>query len=77
MRHDLVKTGAMKYQADISGTGSGMSENDVAIVGMAAHLPGAGSIEAYWANLRDGIESIRRLSEEELLAAGEAPMQGS
>ncbi len=50
-----------------------MSENDVAIVGMAAHLPGAGSTDRYWANLRDGVESIRRLSEEELIAAGERP----
>jgi len=47
-------------------------ENDIAIVGMAAHLPGAASIDDYWANLRDGVESIRRLSEAELLAAGEA-----
>ncbi|WP_323781256.1 type I polyketide synthase [Thalassovita sp.] len=46
---------------------------DIAIVGMAAHLPGAPTIEDYWANLRDGIESIRHLSKEALLAAGEAP----
>jgi len=39
---------------------------------MAAHFPGASSIEAYWSNLRAGLESIRRLSEDELLAAGEA-----
>ena len=45
---------------------------DIAIVGMAAHLPGAASIEDYWDNLRDGIESIRHLGREELLAAGEA-----
>ncbi|MCV2864055.1 type I polyketide synthase [Albidovulum sediminicola] len=50
-----------------------IGENDIAIVGMAAHLPGAASIEAYWENLRDGVESIRQLSEEELLAAGESP----
>jgi acyl transferase domain-containing protein len=37
-------------------------ENDIAIVGMAAHLPGARSLEEYWRNLRDGVESIRRLS---------------
>lgn len=49
-----------------------VAETDIAIVGMAAHLPGAGSVEAYWANLRAGVESIRRLSREELLAAGEA-----
>ncbi len=47
-------------------------ENDIAIVGMSAHLPGARSIFEYWENLRNGVESIRRLSEEELLAAGES-----
>ncbi|MDQ2089352.1 type I polyketide synthase [Marimonas arenosa] len=45
-------------------------EHDIAIVGMAAHLPGAASIAAYWQNLRDGVESIRRLSDDELRAAG-------
>ncbi len=49
------------------------AETDIAIVGMAAHLPGASSVAAFWANLRAGIESIRSLSEEELLAAGESP----
>lgn len=47
--------------------------NDIAIVGMAAHLPGAATLTAYWSNLRQGVESIRRLSESELLAAGESP----
>ncbi|MDQ2093166.1 type I polyketide synthase [Rhodalgimonas zhirmunskyi] len=45
-------------------------EDDIAIVGMAAHLPGAGSVGQYWENLRDGVASIRRLSHEELRAAG-------
>ncbi len=40
---------------------------------MAAHLPGAADLGAYWANLSQGVESIRRLSEAELLAAGERP----
>ncbi|APX22784.1 MAG: polyketide synthase [Rhodobacteraceae bacterium] len=48
-------------------------ENDIAIVGMAAHLPGAESILQYWENLRAGRSSIRRLSEDELLEAGESP----
>jgi len=43
---------------------------DVAIIGMAAKFPGADSIDQFWANVRDGVESIRRLSDEELLAAG-------
>ncbi len=45
--------------------------NEIAIVGMAARLPGAESIDAYWKNLRDGVSSIRKMSEEELLDAGE------
>ena len=48
------------------------AETDIAIVGMAAHLPGADTVAAYWDNLKNGIESIRHYSKEELLAAGEA-----
>ncbi len=50
-----------------------ISETDIAIVGMAAHLPGAPDIGTYWANLRAGIESIRGLTPADLLAAGESP----
>ena len=50
-----------------------VSESDIAIVGMAAHLPGAASIDEYWLNLRAGLRSIRRLDEDALLAAGEDP----
>jgi acyl transferase domain-containing protein len=42
-------------------------------VGLASHLPGAANPTAYWSNLRQGIESIRKLTEDELLAAGESP----
>ncbi|KNG93886.1 type I polyketide synthase [Pseudaestuariivita atlantica] len=47
------------------------TSGDIAIVGMAAHLPGAADIAAYWQNLRDGRSSIRRLSEDALIDAGE------
>ena len=50
-----------------------MDTADIAIVGMAAHLPGAADIAAYWENLRDGRSAVRRLTEEELLASGESP----
>src|ERR1700712_3479577 len=43
---------------------------EVAIIGMAGRFPGGPNIEAYWANVRDGVESILRLSDEQLLAAG-------
>ncbi len=47
-----------------------MRDEPIAIIGMAGRFPGAPDIETFWTNLRDGVESIRRLSEEELLAAG-------
>ena len=48
-------------------------DEDIAIVGMAAHLPGAADVDTYWKNLCAGLESIRHLSPEELLANGESP----
>ena len=44
--------------------------NEIAIVGMAARLPGALSVRQYWENLRDGVESVRRFSTDELEKAG-------
>ena len=55
----------------MSGDETRIGDNDIAIVGMAAHLPGAADVASYWRNLRDGVSSIRRLPEEELRAAGE------
>jgi len=46
---------------------------DLAVVGMAVRLPGAQAASDYWQNLRGGAESIRRLSHDELIAAGEDP----
>ncbi|WP_415835441.1 amino acid adenylation domain-containing protein, partial [Corallococcus soli] len=40
--------------------------NDVAIIGMAGRFPGAGSVEDFWKNLREGVESISRFTPEEL-----------
>ncbi len=42
----------------------------IAIVGMAVRFPGARNIEEFWANLRDGVESVRTLTDEEMAAAG-------
>ena len=53
----------------------GISDTDIAVVGMAAHLPGAANIGEYWRNLVAGVESIRVLSDEELLAAGESAVR--
>lgn len=47
--------------------------SDIAIVGMALRAPGARNLAEFWKNLREGVESIRTFSPEELLAEGEDP----
>ena len=42
----------------------------IAIIGMAARMPGAPDLDAFWRNLRDSVESVSLFSEEELLASG-------
>ncbi len=48
------------------------SGSAIAIVGMAAHVPGAASVRRFWRNVRGGVESIRPVSESDLRAAGVA-----
>ena len=45
----------------------------IAIIGMAARFPGATTLEQFWQNLRNGVESITFFSDEELLEAGVDP----
>src|SRR5258706_4084262 len=45
----------------------------IALVGMPGRFPGAPDVETFWANLRAGVESVKRFSDDELLAAGESP----
>ena len=53
-----------------TGGNAGAASTDIAIVGMAGRFPGARNIDEFWSNLVRGEESIRRLSDEELLRAG-------
>jgi len=46
------------------------NEFDIAIVGMSGRFPGARTVEEFWHNLAEGIESIARFSDQELLDAG-------
>jgi acyl transferase domain-containing protein len=45
-------------------------DNHIAIIGMACRFPGAGNLEEFWANLTGKVESIARLSDQELKDAG-------
>ncbi|HEU4628278.1 MAG TPA: beta-ketoacyl synthase N-terminal-like domain-containing protein [Gemmatimonadaceae bacterium] len=42
----------------------------IAIIGMSGRFPGAADLHEFWANLRDGVESIARFTPEELAEAG-------
>lgn len=43
---------------------------DIAIIGMAARVPGANDVRQFWRNLCNGVESITRFTGAELKAAG-------
>ena len=46
------------------------SDSDIAIIGMAGRFPNAPDLDAFWRNLREGVESIEPLGDEELLSSG-------
>jgi amino acid adenylation domain-containing protein len=46
---------------------------DIAVIGLAGRFPGAETIEAFWNNLVEGVESIRVFTREEMEAAGVEP----
>ena len=46
---------------------------DLAIVGMAGRFPGASDLREFWQNLVDGVETVSRFTDEEVLAAGIEP----
>ncbi len=48
-------------------------ENSIAVVGRVGRFPGARNADEFWRNLRDGVDSVRFFSEEELLALGVDP----
>jgi acyl transferase domain-containing protein/acyl carrier protein len=44
--------------------------SEIAIVGMAGRFPGAKNTNEFWRNLRDGVESITFMTDEQLAASG-------
>jgi acyl transferase domain-containing protein len=56
-----------------SSAGDQVNGQEIAIIGMAGRFPGAWELDRFWKNLRDGVESICLLSDEELLGAGVEP----
>ncbi len=46
---------------------------DIAVIGLACRFPGAETVEQFWQNLSDGVESISFFTDAEMLAAGVDP----
>ena len=46
---------------------------DIAVIGMAGRFPGARTVDEFWRNVRDGVESIQQYADADLLAAGVDP----
>ncbi|ABW31351.1 type I polyketide synthase [Acaryochloris marina] len=47
-----------------------MNGLEIAIIGLSGRFPGAQTIDEFWQNLKQGVESVSFLSDEELLASG-------
>jgi acyl transferase domain-containing protein len=45
----------------------------IAVIGMAGRFPGAATVDAFWDNLRVGVEGIRQAADAELAGLGVAP----
>ncbi|MEO7363222.1 MAG: polyketide synthase, partial [Gemmatimonadaceae bacterium] len=48
-----------------------LNGSEIAVIGMAGRFPGASNLETFWANVRDGVESVKFFSEQELIDSGE------
>ncbi|MDJ0837344.1 MAG: SDR family NAD(P)-dependent oxidoreductase [Acidobacteriota bacterium] len=46
------------------------NDNAIAVIGMACRFPGAESPDAFWQNLKNGVEGVRTFSDAELAASG-------
>ena len=64
-------SGSTKHERD-----EGDGPNHVAIVGMDARVPGAATLERFWENVRDGVESVLLLPRGARGARGPRPRQG-
>ena len=52
-----------------------LAGTSIAVVGMAGRFPGARNLSEFWRNLRDGVESITALNDEQLIAVGATPAE--
>ncbi|WP_206955367.1 non-ribosomal peptide synthetase/type I polyketide synthase [Trinickia acidisoli] len=70
---DADRTGHQAMRAPVAPNSAGPADTDIAIIGMAGRFPGAANVDEFWRNLAAGVESVKSLTDEELLAAGVDP----
>jgi amino acid adenylation domain-containing protein len=70
---DASSVGNSTAQNEVTSRHERSVECDIAIIGMSARVPGAKNVEEFWNMLRDGVEGVRFLSDDELLSAGVDP----
>ena len=63
----------MRELEDVHEENVELREDDIAVVGIAARLPGAKDLHEFWRNLCDGVESVRFFTDAELLHFGADP----
>lgn len=66
------------YQAQQRGQArrrSQAQQTDIAVIGIGCRFPGANTIDQFWQNLCDGVESITFFNDDEILASGVDPHQ--
>src|SRR5579872_3685509 len=55
-----------------------LNGNEIAIIGLHGRFPGAGNVDEFWHNLRDGVESVSFFTVEgQEIAIAEAPAQSA
>ncbi len=64
-----VATAAASSPAPVTGT-TAAADEPIAIVGMAGRFPGAASVDEFWSNLRQGVESITFFERDEIELGG-------
>jgi acyl transferase domain-containing protein/acyl carrier protein len=71
-QHDSTGTASSDRQRETISVGrtTKAHREDVAIIGMSGRFPGARDLSELWVNLRDGVESVRPLTADELQRAG-------
>ncbi|MEM6451446.1 MAG: beta-ketoacyl synthase N-terminal-like domain-containing protein [Cyanobacteria bacterium P01_D01_bin.105] len=67
-----VPTSSAEYDSSENDS-SEYSGLEIAVIGIAGRFPGARSVDEFWQNLQQGVESISTLEDEQLLAQGVSP----